>query len=112
MDGDEFVSLLHDSDGEAIEVEDSDGNSWRGVVDYADHTKPSFDRPYDDGRLSVVTSVSGDDWEDCPGDTYSPTLAVEEDGDEWDDPIVVYDPGTGDDWSVGVRQVQILGGEE
>lgn len=111
MDGDEFVSLLRDSDGEGIEVEDVEGNEWRGVVDYADYTLPSFDRPYDDGHLKVETNVSGDDWQDCPGDTYSPTLTVTEDGDGWGDLGVTYDPGTEDSWSVGVRRVQIIDGE-
>lgn len=111
MDGDEFVSKLRDSDGEGIEVEDADGNVWRGAVDYADYSQPTFNRAYDDGMLSVVTSVSGEDWQDCPGDTYSPTLTVTEDGDEWGKPAVVYDPGTGDDWSVDVRRVQILDGD-
>ena len=108
MDGDEFVSKLRDSDGAGIEVEDTEGNVWRGVVDYADYTQPSFDKTYDDGHLRVETNVSGDDWQDCPGDTYSPTISVEEDGDGWGDPSVVYDPGTGDSWSAGVRRVQII----
>lgn len=111
MDGEEFVSLLRESDGKGIEVQDAEGNEWRGVVDYADYTKPTFDEIYDDGMLRVVTDVSDENWDECPGDTYSPTLAVEEDGDEWGEPGVTYDPGTGDDWSAGVRRVQILDGE-